>query len=281
MPEGGTFCSSCGRSVAGRLTSAAPPSSATTGPLTSGPSPAFPTSHAQPPVGVWPLDASVSPGHLQERDRTGLSRVRVASVVALLSGAVTYAVAAVLNPFQVANVSSGAGGTTVHFHLGWAAGVELAVLGVLLVLELAFLRYGLRSLSEVDPRFSTPSRFSLLALIGLPLVVGAAAILLYLVSQASQCAGTGPLTGSCLPVTSLLWTAALLFVALIVGLVGYIVGILLGIWRMGTRYRNDLFKVGAILLIFPYLSFVGWILVLVGSFQVEHRPPTGPLGEFV
>lgn len=193
----------------------------------------------------------------------------------------TYTVAAVLNPFQVASVSTGAGGTTVHFHFGWAAGVELAVVGVLLVLELAFLRYGLRSLSEVDSRFSTPSRFSLLALIGLPFVVGGAALLLYMVSQASQCAGTGPLTRSCLPVTPLLWTAVLMVIAAIVGVVGYVVGILLGIWRMGTRYRNDLFKVGAILLIFPYLSFVGWILILVGTFQLEHRPPTGHPQEFV
>ena len=45
-------------------------------------------------------------------------------------------------------------------------------------------------------------------------------------------------------------------------LIGFI-GLILGIWRLGTRYETSLLHVGAIVAIF--LPFVGWLLIWIGA----------------
>jgi hypothetical protein len=67
----------------------------------------------------------------------------------------------------------------------------------------------------------------------------------------------------------------LLFVVAIVLLIGAI-GLLIGIWRLGTRYQEGLLKVAAILLILPVLNIVGFVLILVASRSLRNRIGSGP-----
>ena len=69
-------------------------------------------------------------------------------------------------------------------------------------------------------------------------------------------------------------------IAAILALVGYI-GLLIGLWRLGTRYDSGLFKAGAILAIFPLLNLVGAILILVAAHTARERlnsTPPSPVG---
>jgi hypothetical protein len=80
-----------------------------------------------------------------------------------------------------------------------------------------------------------------------------------------SCAGSGvPIPSSCLLSNTFWGGVALLGLGGLLAFVGYI-GVLLGIWRLGTRYADAMFKVGAILLIIPYINLIGAILILIGA----------------
>ncbi len=105
----------------------------------------------------------------------------------------------------------------------------------------------------------------LLIFVGIAIVLAVGVALLALVFQAITCAGAGnPVTSACLNLGTFLDLILLLGVAAILALIGYI-GLLIGIWRLGTRYGESLFKVGAVLLIIPLLSVIGVILILVAA----------------
>ena len=50
-----------------------------------------------------------------------------------------------------------------------------------------------------------------------------------------------------------------------------LIGIWLGLWRLGTRYDTVLFKVGMVLSIFPYINLVGYILIIIAAWGVRKR----------
>jgi hypothetical protein len=52
--------------------------------------------------------------------------------------------------------------------------------------------------------------------------------------------------------------------------VGWI-GLLLGLWRIGSRYDSGVTKIGAILSIIPVVNIVSPILILVGVMGVERK----------
>ena len=105
----------------------------------------------------------------------------------------------------------------------------------------------------------------------LPILLLALFGLVYALEQAITCAGSGnPITSACLNVGTLLGIVAVMGITAIIILVGYI-GLLIGIWRLGSRYSSDGFKVGAVLLIFPVLSVAGAILILVSARNARAR----------
>jgi hypothetical protein len=61
-------------------------------------------------------------------------------------------------------------------------------------------------------------------------------------------------------------------VAAIALFVGYI-GLLVGIWRLGTRYGEWMFKVGALFLIFPFLNVAGTIFILIAARESGGKTP--------
>ena len=79
--------------------------------------------------------------------------------------------------------------------------------------------------------------------------------------NANPYAATGPAFGATLGIF------AIAGIALLIG----IIGIILGLWRAGSRYDESLIKIGGILMIIPYLAVVGPILILIGASNVMKR----------
>jgi hypothetical protein len=201
-----------------------------------------------------------------------LTRVRIASIIGLLAGA--FGVVALVDPqaINVITVSSSMQGSSFTLQFPTLLAVYFGGAVVLAFVEVALLRFSFHILSDVEKDFSTPSTLALLALVGLALVVVGFGVLLYALAQAISCAGAGnPITSTCLQTGTLLGAAGILLVGAIILLVGYI-GILIGIWRLGNRFDNSLFKIGAVFLIFPFLSLIGQILILIASSQELGRP---------
>ena len=260
VPAGAVFCPACGATVT---------------PTAAG-GVATPLPAAPPPVGAWPVPypppgwgGSSSPNAGRERagDLKALRAVRLASVLGLVGGIAGLVAASLLSSTSVLAVTTTSGGTSVSAQLPAMLGVIFGIAAAFGLVQLILYRTGFHTLSEVSAEFSTPSTLALLALLGGLFLVAGAGLFLVAFYQAIQCAGAGnPLTAACL-VNGTFWSAvALIALGGILALVGYI-GILVGIWRLGSRFHNALFKVGAILLIIPYLSVVGQILLLVGTTQ--------------
>lgn len=266
---GGAFCPSCGSPL--------PPASAP-----AGASSPFPTSVGPPlasPNPYPPGFGGVPDPKSRETDRRALSNVTVGAVISLVSAVVSIATLFLRSTAPLDIATGGSTGTSITFPL--AALYLLAVTGavgfVFGLLELWFYRSAFRDLSQVDARFSTPSKLTLLAIVSLVLIAAVGAGLVVLVYQAIQCAGAGnPITTSCVSLRAVGGLILLLGLFAILALVGWI-GFLLGVWRLGSRYHESLFKAGAILLIFPVLNLIGVILILVGArnARAQLQTPTG------
>ena len=127
-----------------------------------------------------------------------------------------------------------------------------------LVVVLFYLAF--RSLAARDPAFSTPSRLALLLSVAIALLLAALYPLVTVLNQLETCitsAGSNQTAQvACISGGSFAAILALVVVAGILALVGYI-GLSIGVWRLGGRYHNSYFKVGAVLLIIPFLNLVG------------------------
>jgi Protein of unknown function (DUF973) len=148
--------------------------------------------------------------------------------------------------------------------------VVLVVIGVLLAL-ISFVLYtaGFAALRRADRRFRTPMVLCVIGLIGLALIGG------FVVSYAdgiSSAIGCPSSNSTCQNnATSIAHGAvALGYVGGLLGFVG-LIGLIIGLYRFGSRYKNSIAKVGAILYIIPFLSIVAPILVFVGAIQVQKK----------
>jgi uncharacterized protein DUF973/zinc ribbon protein len=253
-----TFCASCGAAIAGAPPPASPTGYAPSSPLP-GPAPYAPYTGAYAPSGR-PTPASSA------ADRSALSSVVLAAVLGLIGAVLSFAELFTRASSFVA--VSGAGSGT-SFSLDASALYLLAALGaaglVFALLELSFYRRAFGALTPQDNRFSTPSKLVLTAITALVLLVLVVVAIFAVIYQAIQCAGSGnPITTACISPGELLGLIGIGLILVIVLVVGYI-GLLIGIWRLGTRYDEPLFKVGAVLLIFPVLNIVALVLILVGA----------------
>ena len=140
-----------------------------------------------------------------------------------------------------------------------------------LLLVMAF-----RQLKGVDRNFSVPSILTVLFVVGgALLVVGFAGFfsqLPALISQTSAASTSGtvpPAVASALAS----FIAYLLFFSVggILSLIGAIGGLILGVWRLASKYDETILKVGAIFFIIPFLDVVAPVLVIVGAHQAGSR----------
>jgi len=153
-------------------------------------------------------------------------------------------------------------------------------LGIELV-GLVVLTMGFRGLAKVDrARFHISTPFMIVLIVGLLMVVGGAVPLLNaipnVIASASNC--TYPYSATtCTPssaffnqFSSVIAYFGLLAIGGILGLIGFIGGLILGLWRVGTRYNQTTIKVGAILQIIPYVSIIGAILIILGANEAKN-----------
>ena len=256
LPGTGTFCPSCGAAISGGVAAPAAP--------TAGYPSGFPPVVGYGPMGGAPGAGVPSPA-TRPTDLRALKWIEWAMILSLVSSAVGVAVDLSAGLTRLVRTTTTPTGTTISLPSPWVFVLLLGVAGVFAVAEIFLFRVAFRDQSEVDRRFSSPSTLAFLALIGVIGVVVGAGLVVGGLYQAVSCAGTGvPITRACLPFGLFFGGIALLLIGAIVALVGFI-GILIGIWRLGTRYNETLFKVGAILLIIPFVNLVGAILILIGA----------------
>jgi hypothetical protein len=156
----------------------------------------------------------------------------------------------------------------------------LGVSLVFTVLMFWYFRDGFRTLAAGDAGLKTSATLSILAVFGAVVAIGA---LLWILGQAYQwfqcAAGVMPLPSHCVPRGPILGALGLVGVGAVLYLVGWI-AVLLGLWRLGVRYNDSLFKIGMVLYIFPLLDIVGLILIILASRNVRAQvdakgPPAG------
>ncbi len=257
VAPGAAFCASCGASLPG----AAPPTFA----------PAPPVAFAYPPS-FGSVPTAPSPGS-QAADVRALSSVQWAAIVAIVGTVLSLVAVFGTNVASLASETDTGGTAGVTFSLSALyVLIALSVAGVVFeIVEVLLMRDAFQTLKRIDGRFSTPSTLALVLLIAIVLVVVAALGIYAELFQAIACAGAGnPIPSSCVNAGTLLGLIGLVVLFAIVAFVGY-VGVLVGIWRLGTRYDEGILKVGAVLLIIPVLNFVGAILVLVGAHSALGR----------
>jgi hypothetical protein len=223
----------------------------------------------------------IQPPDTRETDVAGLSKIWTAALISIIGTALSVAVLVALETgyLRAALPSSGSPLTITQTAVGIVLGLAIAGLAISVV-SFWYYREGFVAFRKVDARFSSSPTWALMVIIGLILLaLGVVALFAELLSLIS-CVGTSTTTipPSCVNLGALLGSLGLLLIGAIILIIGYI-GTLVAIWRLGDRYGNSLFKIGAVLLIFPYLSFVGQILVLVAASgartQVQQRPGTG------
>lgn len=237
---------------------------------------------APPPPGSPYRMPSVSPT-FGEADRYALGKLYLGAIVMLIGIIAGYALdfafglflaysltAPSTNPFEVLLSS----GFLILVSIAAAIGIATELI------YLAELRLGFKSLSGVDrPNFGTPSKLTLVALIAVPFV-----FLGFIVEFAGLIpflATINPLQPPVTPPTQLptglfyiLVGGAIAGVAGIVALVGVIGGAILGVWRMGTRYDESMFKISAILFVFPLVNIVAAILFILGVGSARKKLPS-------
>lgn len=248
---------------------------------------AYPVGAPVPPPGYGPTGLifaqTVPTPATRASDERALSRIEWVAILTIVVGVVGAVFELTGRVSGLVSVTRTAAGTTISLPSPWIwvgyVGAE-AVVGLLVIL---LFRQAFRGLAPFDPRFPTPATLALVAFIGVILVVGGAGILIAAVYEAASCAGAGhPITSSCLPFGGLGGGLALIGIGVLIALVGFI-GILIGVWRLGTRHNEALFKVAAILLIFPFLDIVGSILLLIAARSTRRKlgalgGPAVPLG---
>ncbi len=272
-PPGTDYCAFCGTRLSGASGPPGapgplpPPGGAGSGPaLSAGAVPYYTIPPATPPVGT---DAE---------ERRALRYVALAGLLVVVAGALS------IGSTFVSSISIGAAGrgislgaTGIGFTLASGA-IEVAVVGLVWM--------AMRRLVRLDrSRFETPARLTILGLVGLALVLATIYPLLSLTASLGHCVvsglplnnTTGPPLASCQDLLEVAGLALVLLVGGILGLIGFI-AMLIGIWRLGSRYQNSAFQIGAILLIFPIADIAGGILLyLAAQKALAARPmPGGP-----
>jgi len=214
------------------------------------------------------------------RDGRALHLIYLSSILGLVSAVVGVGTTVLNAVSPIVTAGSATSGLTLSFGplVEWV--VLLGLGGGFAVVWILLVRAGMETLAPIDSRFSSPATLGWFALVGIVLVFVGLGVFLEALQSALGCAGTGtPVPTSCFLGGWFLGGIAVLAIGGVLALIGYI-GLLLGIWRLGGRYHDEKFQVGAILFIFPLLNIVGQILILMATGQAASRlgsqaPPTG------
>jgi hypothetical protein len=112
--------------------------------------------------------------------------------------------------------------------------------------------------------FSVPSKLTLIAVAGAVIMIpGMLVFYSSLASVMASLAIQGRASASGV-LGALVGGGALLLVGAVLLVIGYIGGMILGLWRVGGRYGQSVLKAAAIMTIIPLLNIVAPILVVIG-----------------
>jgi hypothetical protein len=265
LVPGATFCSVCG-ARAGSVVPGTPPAGTPLfgyGPGYGPAGPMIPVPRHPPP------NAASAP-----TDSSALRAVRwaaLAAIVAAVSSFVYTALEGLGTGFE--STTQTASTTTVQFHIPVFLYYLLFVGIVLELVELFLVRSAFASLRTLDSRFASPATFALLAIIAIPIVL-VGAILLFNGLAQTTCTSTSPGISNCSFGAGLWGGIAIIVIGGIIALVG-VIGVLIGLWRLGDRYDESMFHAGTILSIIPFLSVIGWILIFAASSSALRRTSAG------
>ena len=155
----------------------------------------------------------------------------------------------------------------------------IPLVGGVQIVALAILATSFWQLRNIDRKFSVPSIFVIVAMIGGGLAVLGLipffASIRNIITQAPAVSAPGTSVAFSSALDSLIVAFLLLAVGGLLTLIGLIGGQILGLWRAGSRYKETLLKLGAIFAIIPFLSLIAPVLVIVGANQVRNRLRVG------
>jgi len=217
-------------------------------------------------VASWtPPEGEDVEGHL-----AALSQVRRAALVSVLSAALGVATPLALSLTGIVTLTIPSAGASLSNSANtfFFAGL-IAVIGIAFaIVSFLFYRDGFVALRSLDERFKWSATYASLAILGLAFVLpGLVLVLAVLLPCITP---TGAVAIACASLGALFTGLAILLIGLILLVIGY-VGILVAIWRLGDCYGESLFNVGAVLTLFPFLSIIGEILVLVAASRAESK----------
>ena len=149
-----------------------------------------------------------------------------------------------------------------------------SALGVGLVATV-LLTMGIREFRKVDySKFDVPWIFMLILIVGTAVSLAGLVPLFNsipsIIAQTPAVAST-PSAAFFSTMGSLIGSVVIAGVGGILALVGSIGGVILGLWRVGSRYDETIIKIGAIFTIIPLLNIVAPILILVGTYAIRGR----------
>ncbi len=146
-------------------------------------------------------------------------------------------------------------------------GAVLAGAAAFSVAQALAFRSAFETLAFFDPRYARPRGLALLAVIGVLIGSVGWVVIVGGFYEAVLCAGSKTsIPATCVPVGPLLAGLALVGLGGLLAFVGYI-GIAIGLWRAGSRYRSVPMRIGAILLLIPLVGTLGALLVLAGALR--------------
>lgn len=201
-----------------------------------------------------------------KNDGTALSNIRVYALIGIIGLVLSVASSVMLTSANFLNALFPSPTTTVALALSTVIGLTVLLLATvaLWILSVVFARSAFGTLSNVDSNFHTPMSLTFLLYVGFPLFL-TGLVITFWSELAFQ---NAPTSGSYLSI--LLIGVLMLFVALILLLLGEI-GLLLGIWRFGSRYDETLFKAAVIMYIIPFVAVIAPLLVYVAAGSVRRK----------
>ncbi len=142
---------------------------------------------------------------------------------------------------------------------------------------LGILTLGFRELAKVDrARFSIATPFMIVMMVGLLMLAVGGAYLLNdipsIIANAPTQSGT-PSSAFLSSMGTLAGGFALLGIGGLLAIIGVIGGLVLGLWRVGSRYNQTIIKIGAIFEIIPALNIVAPILIVLGAMEAKNSLP--------
>jgi hypothetical protein len=250
-----TFCPNCGTNLSTTGMSSAP--SVPPQPVSVPPPPPSWTSGLVPPVysGV---------------DRQALGDLKTFALLGIVGIIISVASIFSSNISGIMTANSATLGSAV------ATGIAVAILAivgfVIGIIALFKARAAFKNLATVDRGFSTPAKLVLVFFLGLVFFILVFVVLAAAIGLAISSVSSGSVSpGLAAAIGVILLFAGIGIICFIIGAIG----VILGLWRAGSRYSEDMIKIGGILYIIPVVDIAAPILVYIGvNSALNKLPPT-------